>query len=41
MSQTGQEATSTDKPITKCSKNMSGAGYRCVHLNVLRLISNI
>ena len=33
MPQAGQEATSTDKPITKFSKNMSEAGYRCVCLN--------
>ena len=26
MPQAGQEATSTDKPITKCPKNMSEAG---------------
>ena len=30
MPQAGQEATSTDKPITKCQKNMSEAGHRCV-----------
>ena len=33
MPQAGQEATSTDKPITKCPKNMSEAGNRCVCLN--------
>ena len=33
MPQAGQEATSTDKPITKCPKHMSEAGYRCVCLN--------
>ena len=33
MSQVGQEATSTDKPITKCPKNRYEAGYKCVCLN--------
>ena len=33
MPQAGQEAISTDKPITGCPKNMSEAGYRCVCLN--------
>ena len=33
MPQAGQEATSTDKPIIKCPKNMAEAGYRCVCLN--------
>ena len=33
MPQAGQEATSTDKPITEYPKNMSEAGYRCVCLN--------
>ena len=33
MPQAGQEATSTDKPITKYLKNMYDAGYRCVCLN--------
>ena len=32
MPQAGQEATSTDKPITECPKNMSEAGYRCICL---------
>ena len=35
MPQAGQEATSTDKPITKCSKNRSEAGYKCVCLNIM------
>ena len=30
MPQAGQEAISTDKPITKCLKNMSEAGYRLI-----------
>ena len=33
MPQAGQEATSTDKPITECPINMSEAGHRCVCLN--------
>ena len=33
MPQAGQVATSTDKPITKCPKNMPEAGYRCMCLN--------
>ena len=39
MPQAGQEATSTDKPITKCSKNMSEAGYRCVRLNARSIVN--
>ena len=39
MPQAGQEAASTDKPITKCPKNTSEAGYRCVCLNARRLIN--
>ena len=35
--QAGQEAASADKPITKCPKNMSEAGYRCVCLNARRM----
>ena len=34
MPQAGQEATSTDKTITKCPKIRSEAGYKCVCLNV-------
>ena len=33
MPQAGQEATSTNKPMTVRSKNMSEAGYSCVCLN--------
>ena len=33
MPQAGQEATSPNKPITECPKNMSEAGYRSVYLN--------
>ena len=39
MPQAGQEAASTDKPITKCPKNMSEAGYRCVCLNARSIIN--
>ena len=39
MSQAGQEATSTDKPITECPKNMSEAGYRCMCLNARSIIN--
>ena len=39
MPQAGQEATSTDKPITKSSKNMSEAGYRCVCLNARSILN--
>ena len=31
--QPGQEATSTDKPVTKCPENISEAGYKCMCLN--------
>ena len=40
MPPAGQEAASTDKPITKCPKNMSEAGYRCVCLNARSIINN-
>ena len=40
MPQAGQEVTSTYKPITKCTKNMSEAGYRCVCLNARRIVNN-
>ena len=39
MPQAGQEATSTDKPITACPKNMSEAGYRCVCLNARSIVN--
>ena len=39
MPQAGQEANSTDKPITKCPKNMSEAGYRCVCLNARSIVN--
>ena len=39
MPQAGQEATSTEKPITECPKNMSEAGYKCVCLNARRIVN--
>ena len=39
MPQAGQEATSTDRIITECSKNMSEAGYRCVCLNARSIVN--
>ena len=40
MPQAGQEANSTYKPITKCPKNMTEAGYRCVCLNAKSIVNN-
>ena len=37
--QAGQEATSTGKPITKCPKNRSEAGYKCVCLNARSIVN--
>ena len=39
MPQAGQEATSTDKPITKCQKNLFEAAYRCVCLNARSIVN--
>ena len=39
MLQAGQEATSTDKPMTTCPKNMYEAGYRCVCLNARSIVN--
>ena len=39
MPQPGQEATSTDKSITKCLKNMYEAGHRCVCLNARSIVN--
>ena len=39
MPQAGQEATSTDKPIAKCPKNRSEAGYQCVCLNARSIVN--
>ena len=39
MPQAGQEATSTDKPITICPKNRSEAYYRCVCLNARSIVN--
>ena len=41
MPQAGQEATSTDKPITVCPKNISEAGHRCVCLNARSIVNKI
>ena len=38
MPQAGQEVISADKPITKCPKDMSEAGYRCVCLNARSIV---
>ena len=40
MPQAGQEATSTDKPITKCPKNRSDAGYKYVCLYARNIVIN-
>ena len=39
MPQAGQDAISTDKPITECPKNMSEAGYKCVCLNARSIVN--
>ena len=39
MPQIGQEATSTHKPVTKCSENISKAGYKCVSLNARNVVN--
>ena len=39
MPQTGQEATSTHKPVTKCPENISIAGYKCMCLNARSIIN--
>ena len=39
MPQAEQKFTSTDKPITKCPKNMSEASYRCVCLNARSIVN--
>ena len=39
MPQSGQEATSTVKPITECPKNMYQAGHRCVCLNARSIVN--
>ena len=40
MPQTGQEATSTHKSVTKCPENMSEAGYKCLCLNARSNVNN-
>ena len=37
--QTGQEATSKHKPVTKCQENISEAGYKCVCLNARSIVN--
>ena len=37
--QTGQEVTSTHKPVTKCPENISVAGYKCVCLNERSIVN--
>ena len=39
LSKFSNEATSTDKPITKWPKNMPEAGYRCVCLNARSIVN--
>ena len=39
MPQARQEATTIDKPITKCPKNMSEEGYGCVCLNARSIVN--
>ena len=39
MLQAAQEATSTDKPITKCPENIFEIGYTCVCLNVRSIVN--
>ena len=39
MPQAGQEATSTDKPITKCPKNRPEVGYKCMCLNARSIVN--
>ena len=39
MPQAEQEATSTDKPITKCLENISETGYKCVCLNARSIVN--
>ena len=39
MPQAGQEATSTDKPITKCSENITETYYKCVCLNARSIVN--
>ena len=39
MRQAEQEATSTDKPITKCPENISETGYKCACLNARSIVN--
>ena len=40
MPQTGQETSSTHKPVTKCPENISKAGYKCACLNARNIVNN-
>ena len=40
MPQTGQEATSTHKPVTKCPENITETGFKCVCLNARSIVNN-
>ena len=39
MSQAGQEATSTLKPLTKCPENISESGYKCLCFNAGSIVN--
>ena len=39
MPQAGQEATSTDKPVIKCTENISEAGFKCMCLNTRSIVN--
>ena len=39
MAQAEEEATSTDKPITKCPENIYETGYKCVCLNARSIVN--
>ena len=39
MPQAGQEASSTDKPLTKCPENISESGYKCAYLNARSIVN--
>ena len=39
MPQTGQEATTTDGPVTKCPENITEAGYKCVYLKARSMVN--
>ena len=39
MPQTGQEATSTHKPVTQCPENIPETGFKCVCLNARSIVN--